>query len=417
MTEVTEALSARSIRPVESRLIAGVCAAHMMSHYYMLMLAPLLAFIRGDFNVSYTELALALTVFNVVSGVLQTPVGFLVDRAGARIVLLVGLFLSSISFAIAGIADSFWVFIAMYGVAGLGNTVYHPADYSLLSRHAPADRLGQVFSFHTFAGMIGSAVAPVTLLYMQSQFGWRGAYIGAAIFGLIVLVALVAQPEPAPESARAARTPAKASAKMPAEAQTHPVDTGWRLLVSPPILLNLAFFIMISLMGGGLNTYLVVALGALHATPPEVGNIALTALLAMSAAGVLVGGMLAGRTARHATVAASGLTVGGIVTALVGLFDFGSVWLVIIMGFSGFCVGVTYPSRDMLVRAVTPPGAYGKVFGFVSTGFNIGASIAPIMYGMLMDHGQPRAVFLVSAAVSLLCVSTVTIGFSGRKTH
>jgi MFS transporter, FSR family, fosmidomycin resistance protein len=409
MTEAAEVLPARTIRPAESRLIAGVCAAHMMSHYYMLMLAPLLAFIRDDFNVTYTQLALALTMFNVVSGVLQTPVGFLVDRVGARFVLLAGLFLSSISFAIAGVVDSYWVFIAMYGVAGLGNTVYHPSDYSLLSRHAPSDRLGQVFSYHTFAGMVGSAVAPVTLLFMQSQFGWRGAYIGAAIFGLIVLVVLAAQPEPAIRVARAAKSTAKEGTDL--------VDTGWRLLLSPPILLNLAFFTLISIMGGGLNTYLVVALGALHSTPTAIANVALTALLAMSAVGVLVGGLLAGRTRNHAIVAASGLTVGGVVTALVGLIDFGPVLLIIIMGFSGFCVGITYPSRDMLVRAVTPPNAYGKVFGFVSTGFNIGASIAPITYGMLMDHGQPRAVFLVSAAVSLLCVSTVIVGFSGRKTH
>ncbi len=413
MTQATEAIGARSIRPVESRLIAGVCAAHMMSHYYMLMLAPLLAFIRDDFDVSYTELALALTVFNVVSGVLQTPVGFLVDRIGARVVLLVGLFLSSISFAIAGIVDSYWVFIAMYGLAGLGNTVYHPSDYSLLSRHAPSDRLSQVFSYHTFAGMVGSAIAPVTLLYMQSQFGWRGAYIGAAIFGLIVLFALIAQPEPAADTA----ADTGHGKKTPSKSPTDLVDTGWRLLLSPPILLNLAFFVLISVMGSGLNTYLVVALGALHATPPAVANMALTSLLSMSAVGVLVGGILAGRTARHATVAALGLTVGGIVTALVALFDFGPVLLIVIMGFSGFCAGITYPSRDMLVRSVTPPGAYGKVFGFVSTGFNIGASIAPIMYGMLMDHGEPRAVFFVSAAVSLLCVSTVTIGFSGRKTR
>ena len=406
MTEATEVLSARSLRPAESRLIAGVCAAHMMSHYYMLMLAPLLAFIRDDFNVSYTQLALALTVFNVVSGVLQTPVGFLVDRIGARSVLLVGLFLSSVSYAIAGMVPSYWIFVAMYGVAGIGNTVYHPADYSLLSRHAPTDRAGQVFSYHTFAGMLGSAIAPITLLYMQSQFGWRGAYIGAAIFGLIVLIALVAQPEPAVETRHA---------KAAAKAQSDLVDTGWRLLLSPPILLNLAFFVMISLMGSGLNTYLVVALAALHGTPTTVANMALTSLLAMSAVGVLVGGILAGRTSNHALVAAAGLTVGGVVTALVGLFDFSSVLLIAIMGFSGLCAGITYPSRDMLVRAVTPPGAFGKVFGFVSTGFNIGASIAPIMYGMLMDHGQPQWVFFVSAAVSLLCVSTVTIGLGGRK--
>jgi len=405
---MTQAVSVRSLRPAESRLIAGVCAAHMMSHYYMLMLAPLLAFVREDFDVSYTDLALAVTVFNVVSAVLQTPVGFMVDRFGARIMLIIGLALSSGAYALAGIIGSYWVFIAMYTVAGLGNTVYHPSDYSLLSHHAPPERLSQVFSFHTFAGMVGSAAAPVTLVYMQSLFGWRGAYVGAAIFGFIVLSAIVAQPEPTPDVTRAARTEKARSAGL---------TSGWRLLISPSILLNWAYFILTSIMGGGLNTYLIVALGAVHATPPAIANMALTGLLAMNAVGVLAGGVLAGRTRHHAVVAASGLTVGGIVTALVGLFDFPSVLLITILGFSGFCVGVTYPSRDMLVRAVTPPDAYGRVFGFVSTGFNIGASVAPIAYGMLMDHGLPREVFFLSAAVCLLCVSTVTFGFSRRETH
>ncbi len=299
---MTQTISVRSIRPAESRLIAAVCGAHMMSHYYMLMLAPLMAFVRDDFNVSYTELALAVTVFNVVSGLLQTPVGFLVDRIGARVVLIAGLALSSGAFAVAGMVDSYWVFIAMYGVAGLGNTVYHPSDYSLLSHHAPSERLSHVFSFHTFAGMVGSAIAPVTLLYMQSMFGWRGAYIGAAIFGFLVLLALIAQPEPPPIR----RTPPKLAARA---RKNNIVDTGWRLLLTPAILLNLGYFILTSIMGGGLNTYLVVALGALHATPPDVANIALTGLLAMNAVGVLAGGFLAARTSHHAVVAASGLTV------------------------------------------------------------------------------------------------------------
>src|SRR5271156_4946514 len=163
---MTQAISVRVIRPAESRLIAGVCAAHLVSHYYMLLLAPLFAFVRADFNVSYTQLALALTIFNVVSGLLQTPVGFLVDRIGARMVLIAGLAISSIAYAIAGLVDSYWVFIAMYGLAGLGNTVFHPSDYSLLSHHSPPEKLSQVFSFHSFSGIVGSAIAPVTLLYM-----------------------------------------------------------------------------------------------------------------------------------------------------------------------------------------------------------------------------------------------------------
>jgi MFS transporter, FSR family, fosmidomycin resistance protein len=400
---MTQLTSVRATPLAESRLIGGVCAAHLMSHYYMLTLAPLLAFVRADFNVSYTQLALALTVFNVVSGLLQTPVGFLVDRIGARIVLIVGLALSSAAFAIAGLFASYWVFIAMYGVAGLGNTTYHPADYSLLSHHSRPERLSHIFAFHTFAGMVGSAIAPVTLLAMQSYFGWRGAYIGAAIFGFIVLAVLLAQPEPVAEQRRAGR-----SGKGTGSA------VGWQVLLSPAILLNLAFFVLTSLMGNGLNTYLVVALGALHGTPTAVANIALTSLLTMNAIGVLVGGVLAGRMRQHALIAAAGLTIAGTVTALIGLFDLASAVLISLTGLSGFAVGVTYPSRDMLVRAVTPPGAFGTVFGFVSTGFNIGASIAPVVYGMLMDHGQPRSIFFLSAGVSLVCVSTVTVGLSRR---
>ena len=402
---MTQFTSVRAVPSAESRLIAGVCAAHFMSHYYLLMLAPLLAFVRADFNVSYTELALALTVFNVVSGVLQTPVGFVVDRIGARVVLLGGLALSSAAFAVAGLFDSYWVFIAMYGVAGLGNTVYHPADYSLLSHHSPPERLSHIFAFHTFAGMLGSAIAPVTLLTMQSFFGWRGAYVGAGMFGFIVLAVLLAQPQPLAEHRRAER-----SGKSGA-----PAAVGWQFLISPAILLNLGFFVLTSLMGNGLNTYLVVALGALHGTPPAVANIALTSLLAMNAVGVLAGGVLAGRMRRHALIAASGLTIAGIITALIGLFNLPSAALIAMIGLSGFAVGATYPSRDMLVRAVTPPGAFGTVFGFVSTGFNIGASIAPIVYGMLMDRGEPRNIFFLSAAVSLICVSTVTFGLSRRQ--
>jgi MFS transporter, FSR family, fosmidomycin resistance protein len=404
---MSQAISVSTIRPAESRLIAAVCAAHFVSHYYMLLLAPLFSFVRADFNVSYTELALALTVFNVVSATLQTPVGFVVDRIGARFVLIAGLALSSVAYAVAGMVDSYWVFIGMYAVAGAGNTVFHPADYSLLSHHTPSERLGQIFSFHSFSGIIGSAIAPVTLLYMQSQFGWRGAYMGAAALGLVVLLVLIVQPEPVTEIKHADKAAAKAKAGA--------VDGGWRVLMTAPILLNFAFFLLLAVMNGGLNTYLVVALGALHGTPPAIANMALTGLLAMNAAGVLGGGFLAGRTKHHAVVAALGLGVGGIVTALVGLFDFPSVVLVMLMSFSGFCVGATFPSRDMLVRSATPPGAFGKVFGFVSTGLNIGASVAPLIYGMLMDHGQPRAIFMLSAAVSIVCISTVTLGLSRRE--
>jgi MFS transporter, FSR family, fosmidomycin resistance protein len=408
---MTQTISVPGRRISEFRVVAPICAAHFVSHYYMIMLAPLFAFIRTDYGVSYTDLALALTAFNVVSAVLQTPAGFLVDRIGPRIVLIAGVALGAAAFAVAGLVDSFVVFIAMYAVAGLGNTAYHPADYSLLSHSAPA-RISQVFSFHTFSGILGGAVAPATLLAMQSHFGWRGAYVGAALLGVAVLALLVVQRKTPADRLREQRRAAAPADSTPNKFAGDKV--GWRLLLSAPIILNLCFFILTSVMGG-LNTFLVVALGALYGTPDTLANVALTGLLLMNALGVLVGGVLAARTKRHAIVAALCLASTGIVTALVGIISFPAVSLVIMTSLSGLFVGIASPSRDMLVRAVTPLGAYGRVFGFVSSGFNIGAMIAPTIYGLLMDHGQPRAVFLFSAACSIVCIGTVVFGFSGRE--
>src|SRR5262249_34561555 len=372
MTPATEILTAT--RPGESRLVASVCLAHLVSHYYIVLLAPLFAFIRADYGVSYTELGLALTAFNVVSAVMQTPVGFFIDRTGARINLIGGLLLGSAAITVARLVDSFWVFLAMYALLGLANTVYHPANYTLLSEHVSPQRITQVFSFHTCAGMIGSAIAPGTLLFMQSLVGWRGAFLGAAVLGVIAALFLVLQPEPAAiRAGPAPKTRAGGTGKAPAD--------GWRLLLAPPILLNLVFFILLSMVGGGLNQYLVVGLGALYGTPPAIANGALTGLLTMSAIGVLAGGALAARTAHHNIVASIGLLVMAAASALIAYVDLGAFLLVLVVSLSGFASGSSMPSRDMIVRSVTPPGAFGKVFGFVTTGFHIGGMVAPLIFG------------------------------------
>jgi MFS transporter, FSR family, fosmidomycin resistance protein len=391
-------------RASETKLVAGVCFAHLVSHYYMLMLAPLFAFIRADFGVTYTELSLALTTFNVVSAVSQTPVGFFIDRTGARINLIGGLLLGSAAIAIAGAVHSFWVFIAMFALMGLANTVYHPADYTLLSERVSPRRMTQVFSFHTCSGMIGSAIAPVSLLFMQSAVGWRGAFLCSALLGVVAALVLAVQGEP-PVVHPA--HPSKPRGEEPAS---------WQLLLSPPILLNLLFFVVLSMVGGGLNQYLVVGLGALYGTPPALANTALTGLLAMSAIGVLLGGALAGRTARHNLVACAGLVVTGSASTLIALVDPGALLLVLIASLSGFASGMTMPSRDMIVRSVTPQGSFGKVFGFVTTGFHIGGMVAPLIFAQFLDHGYPRGVFLYVAACALVAIATVAFGMSGRRT-
>jgi MFS transporter, FSR family, fosmidomycin resistance protein len=403
MTQAIE-LPLPTERASERRLVGGVCFAHLVSHYYITLLAPLFLFVREDYGVSYTQLGLALTAFNVLSTALQIPTGFLVDRVSARMVIICGLILGAGAFAIAGLVNSFWVFVAMFAVAGIANTVYHPADYAILSQHVPPARAGRVFSFHTFSGMLGNAVAPPTLLFMQSLVGWRGAFLGAAALGLVAAAVLLVTREPAPLAARTRK-----------EETTDASLDGWRLLTSPAILINVVFFILLSFSGGGLNNYLVAALGALYGTPAAVANWALTALLIMSAAGVLAGGILTGMTSRHGLVASGGLAVIAIVCVLIGLIDFNALALVVLMSAAGFFSGLTMPSRDMIVRAVTPPGAYGRVFGFVSSGFNIAGIATPIIFGQLLDHGYVREIFFFMALCALLAISTVAFSTTRKR--
>ena len=405
MTQVAELPLPSTPRSAETRFVTSICFAHFVSHYFMLLLAPLFIFIREDYGVSYTELGLALTVFNAVSTVGQTPVGFLVDRWNARYMLIAGLMVGAGAFAIAGLVNSFWVFIAMFAVAGLGNTVYHPADYALLGRHVSVERTGRVFSYHTFSGMLGNAAAPATLVYLYAVIGWRGAFLCAAALGVVAAIVVFMTNEPP--------APVKPAAKTKDE-PTEATADGWKLLLSAPILANLVFFILLSMSGGGLYNYLVATLGALHGTPATVANTALTGLLTMSAIGVLVGGQLTGLTSRYGLITTVGLLCTATACVLVGLIDFPALALIALMSAVGFCAGLTMPSRDMIVRAVTPRSAYGRVFGFVTSGFYLAGIVSPIIFGQMLDRGYPREIFFFMAFCALLSIATVTYS-STRK--
>jgi MFS family permease len=286
----------------------------------------------------------------------------------------------------------------MFAIAGLGNTVYHPADYTMLSEHVSAERMGRAFSIHTFAGMLGSAVAPASLLLLQDVVGWRGAFMIAAAAGAVAagLIAIWRDGE---------REPRKAPAVVGADRSR----LGWQLLLSPAIIRNLAFFALLAVIAGGIQNYSVVALAALYATPLKIGNAALTAYLLVTTVGILIGGTLVGRVS-STLVATLGVLFTGLAVLLVGTVDLGAVLLLLAMSVAGFATGVAMPSRDMIVREVTPAGSFGKVFGFVSTGFNISGVFAPLIFGALMDHGNPRMVFLLVAGSCLIAVATVAPG-------
>jgi len=382
----------------ELQTLVVVSSAHLVSHLHIMVLPVLLPLLKDRMNVGFFELGLALTVFNVVSGLTQAPMGFLVDRIGARRVLLAGLALGGLAFVSLGVFSFYaWLIVAAL-LAGLANCVYHPANYAILSESVSEGRIGRAFSVHTFAGFAGSAIAPPLLLGLAALGGLSSALAGAGIFAWIV--AAVVFLTPAAPAARHA--PGVAAAKVDAAS-----------VVTPTVLALTLFFTLLALAHSAMYTFSVVALIAGHGVSLGAANAALTAYLACAAAGVLVGGQLADQTRRHGDVAAAGYGLAALIALAIALLSLPVLVLVVAMGLVGFLAGTIQPSRDMLVRRAAPPGSAGRVFGIVSTGFNIGGIVGPLLFGWLMDNGAPRAIFGV--AVAFMVATAVFAAVEGRR--
>lgn len=379
----------------EAKVIALIAVAHFISHFHLMLLPPIFGEVKDAFGVSYTQIGMAITAFNICSALLQTPVGFLVDRAGPRLMLTAGLLGGAAAITAAALLPGYWFFVIAYALLGVANTVYHPADYSILSAAIDHKRIGKAFSIHNFAGYLGMGVAPAVVLTCAALWGWRGAFLFAAVLSFAGALLIIVAGSVLPRVVRKPMEEAKGDNKV-----------GLDLLLSAPILRNLLFFFCIAMANGGFQTFTVVGLGAIHGTPASVANMALSGFLLFSAAGVLLGGIIADRTPHHERVAAVGFACTSTVAILMAWVNMPAVVLITVMSLGGLLNGIIQPSRDMMVRAVTPAGSFGKVFGFVSTGFNLGGMVAPLTYAWLMDHNEPRAIFMIVFAFILLGLVT-----------
>lgn len=382
----------------DTSVIALIAGAHMTSHFFQLALPPLFPLLKAHFDVSYTALGALMSVFYALSGLCQAPAGILVDRFGGRRVLIAGAALLAAAIGLAGLVPQFWMLFALAAFAGIGNSVFHPADYSILSHGVSKARLGRAYSIHALGGTLGYAISPVVVGAFVHLWSWPVALGIAGLVGFAVVAVIARSGNLLGAAVAAPARPGDAAA---------PAPDFLGLLAHPGIVAGFAYFTLSAMVSIGMQNGGVPALVELYAVPLDRAAWVLTGFLIATACGMLVGGFVADRTTRHDALAIGGLLTAACAILAIAALPSSFALVIGIAAVAGLALGITYPARDMLIRAAAPPGATGRVFGMVYSGLDLGSASIPVIAGWLLDSGAPRAVFLVLAAALLLTVATV----------
>jgi MFS transporter, FSR family, fosmidomycin resistance protein len=395
---MSAAASAQS-KDRDTRIIALVAAAHCSSHVMQLALPPLFPILHGEFGASFIELGLIVTLFYTASGLGQALAGVLVDRYGAHRLLVGGLAILSLAIALAGLVTSYWMLLPLALVAGLGNSIFHPADLSILSHRVSERRLGRAFAVHGLAGQLGFATSPVVVTAIAAYGNWHIALVIFGIAGLVVAAVLHVN--------RALLVYGRATEASP-QASTTRRRSGYLAVVgSPVVVMAFAYFVLTAFAGTGVQTFAITALTSGYDLALGTATLGLTAYLVGSSCGMVFGGLLADRTQQHHRVAMAGMAVVSALMLLMTGVPALALVIIPVMTIAGVANGITGPSRDVLIRRSASGAGMGSVFGFVYSGFDLGSCTAPLLFGALLDHRAPHAVFLAIAIAFALAVPTV----------
>lgn len=383
-------------------VIGAVGLVHSTSHVFQFCLPPMFPLLQEEFGMGFAALGSVVAAFYLASGLGQAFVGIFVDRWGGRRVLAAGMALLAGAILAMAFAPAFWMFLPLAVVAGLGNSVFHPADFAILASRVHPSRTGRAFSIHAFGGTLGYVVSPLLLAALGFWLGWRTALAVGGVYGLVQAAFVYLARDLLGEAA-----PAVAAAK---EGVREVAAAFGKLLVMPAMLAAFVYLTMTAMSSAGVQTFAAASLAAIHGIEFRAATLAVTLYLVGNAVGILVGGFLADATDRHDQVAAAGLIAAALLLASSAAFTPSFAVVLALFAATGMAVGITSAARDILVKKLAPPGATGRTFGLVYSGFDIGSMLAPLLLGWFLDHGWPEGTLYgiaVAFAATILAIRIV----------
>jgi len=379
----------------EMKSLGLVSTGHVFSHFYMFALPPLFPLLKAEIGVNYAELGVLLAVYATTTGVFQVPAGVIVDRFGGRSVFLAGLALNAAAVALFGLVTDYWMMVALMALAGLGNSVFHPADYAILSARIGNARIGRAFSVHQFAGYLGWMLAPPAMLALSSAMGWRGAVIAVGALGLVFAAA--AAPDRDALGGRVVRDAAREAKR----------GAMWTLLRSRPVIMFFLLFFLLSASASAVQTFSVVASMTFHGLSLEAANFDLTGYFVAGGLGVIAGGFIIDRIKRPDLMTAIAYIVAAAFVFPLGFHGLAPWAITALLAVHALFLSSVNAARDVMVRNIAPPGTIGTVFGVISSGFSLGFMVGPPFFGWVLDIGEPRYVYWLSAVILLIAILTV----------
>ncbi len=364
---------------------------------------------------NFTQAGALMTTFFVVSGVGQALAGFAVDRFGASKVLFLGLAtLCGSAMFIAG-AMNYPMLILGAGFAGLGNSIFHPADYTILNRRVSTPRLGHAFSAHALSGNAGWVLAPLLMTLMAGAFGWRAAAFSAAIVAFFTILVLLKTRKliEVPSLFQTNKEEAQQLAQNLEGKTLNPLQQSGKpasFLSVPAVWMCFTFFLLTSAAFGVLQNYVSPLLGYLYGMGASMAAFCLTAYLIGSTAGTAAGGLYAKPGRSHDRTVMMSLSAAAVSACLLASHVLLPSMVLPLLAIMGFGVGFTGPSRDLMVRQAATQrlgsASLGRVYGFVYSGLDSGLAIGPLVFGPLMDAG---AFSLVMLGVAILQAGAVFV--------